>query len=60
MCDVFYGILVHVVHEIFNSTFWNEKFVEFFDGVLVHGTFNPNRDANEGVHFPTIAIKYGY
>lgn len=60
MCDVFYGILVYVIHEIFNGTFGNENFVEFSDGVFVYGAFDPSQDGNEGVHFPTVALKYGY
>lgn len=47
VCDVFYDIMVFVFHEIFNGTFWNEEFAEFFDGMFVYGTFDSGPDGDE-------------
>lgn len=42
---------MYVIHEISNEIFWNEKFIEFFDGVLVYGASDPNRFGDRGFTF---------
>lgn len=43
----FYGIVVYIFHEIFNDAFWNEEYVEFFDGMFMYGTFDSGHDGDD-------------
>lgn len=56
----FYGIVVYIFHEIFNDAFWNEEYVEFFDGMFMYGTFDSGHDGDDQVHFLAIILEYGY
>ena len=46
---VFYGIVVHAFHDIFNGIFWDEDFVEFFNGMFVYGSSDSNHDNDKGL-----------